>query len=58
MKTVTLSDEQWQEILDAAQQHRDCGPDGEGWQSEELKRAVAALEIALADGETTPTRRE
>ena len=46
--TVELTAEQWAEILWAASGFRDDGPDGEGWQSNELKAAVRALADELS----------
>ena len=47
MKTVTLTDEQWDQILDAAESHCDKGPPSQGWQSDELHAAATALREAL-----------
>ncbi len=52
-KTITLNIEHWEEIRLAAESYDDCGPLGEGWQSEELSNAYAALEYEL---DQTPVR--
>ncbi|MES2922119.1 MAG: hypothetical protein V4819_11260 [Verrucomicrobiota bacterium] len=46
-KTITLTTDQWERIRDAAEMHSDRGPEGEGWQSEELTAARDALASAL-----------
>jgi hypothetical protein len=46
-KTITLSVEDWETIVDAIQMTRDEGPDGEGWKSDELKQAESAMNCAL-----------
>lgn len=46
-RTITLSAEHWQRIVDALDTCYDEGPPGEGWQSGELSSATAALNAAL-----------
>jgi len=46
-KTITLSMEMWEEILNATESYWDRGPAGEGWQSDELSRASATLQEQL-----------
>jgi len=53
MITVTLTKSQWAEISEAAGSYKDCGPEGEGWQSDHLKSAVNALDSAIAEFEKT-----
>lgn len=45
--TVTLSPDQWEEILNAAESYRAVGIPGADWQDEALKEAAAALRDAL-----------
>ena len=55
MKSVTLSEADWSKILEAAQIYNDSGPEGDGWQSDEMMSAREALEKALADsGDSAP----
>jgi len=42
-KTLTLTVEQWDIILDAVCFYRDCGPEGEGWKSVKLSNAYDIL---------------
>ena len=46
-KTITLSLEDWETIVDAIQMTQDEGPEGEGWKSDELSRAESAMNHAL-----------
>lgn len=47
IKTITLSLETWEAIVDAIQMTQDEGPEGEGWKSDELSRAESSLNCAL-----------
>jgi hypothetical protein len=46
-RTITLTADQWDVILDAVECHCDEGPPGEGWKSSKLSAASAALSSAL-----------
>lgn len=48
--TITLTEDQWELISDAADSCEDEGPRGEGWQSPELSSACATLETQIAEG--------
>lgn len=48
-KTVTLSLEDWEAIVDAIQSTQDEGPVGYGWKSDKLRSAESALIQALAE---------
>lgn len=50
-RTITLSADQWEAILEAVECHCDEGPPGEGWKSSKLSAASAALRSALAQPE-------
>ena len=49
MKTITLTEDQWEKILDAAQSYQDQGPSPNGWQTPELAAASKALDAALKE---------
>jgi len=46
-RTITLSADQWDVILDAVECYCDEGPPGEGWKSARLSAAATALISAL-----------
>jgi hypothetical protein len=46
-KTITLPIEQWEIIKEAVALYWDTGPVDEGWQSDGLAAASAALESAI-----------
>lgn len=49
--TITLPTEHWQRINDALTDCCDNGPPGQGWKSQELSAAIAALDVALSESE-------
>jgi len=53
-RTITLPADQWEAILDAVVCHWDEGPPGEGWKSDRLSAASAALSTLLSQPETHP----
>lgn len=46
-KTITLPTDQWKKILEAVENHNDCGSEDCGYKSKELSEAAAALECAI-----------
>ena len=50
-KTVTLNEDQWELIQNAATYYWDSGPSGEGWKSDELSSACSDLDAQL-EGES------
>ncbi len=44
MKTIELTDEQYEKLVDILEDHSDCGPRDYGWDSQELIDLRAAVE--------------
>lgn len=46
MKTIGLTDEQYQKLLEVLELTQDEGPHGEGWKSDELCAVIEAVRAA------------
>lgn len=57
-KTITLTEDQWEKILDAAQSHQDQGPCPNGWQTPELTAAAEALDAAIKSEDSGQNSRD
>lgn len=51
MVTIELDDEEAKKLLRRLDQVEDCGPDGEGWQSDELEELCNMIRDGLSQAQ-------